>query len=242
MASHLTAIGIYSEEELITFMETVWAGDSCRPYPANEPTSFCLPAARAELWLHPAASCFIPTLSTGHTVNVRPEAWLPDDDNHCPFCSLLAVDVLSPDGHLLYPQLLAVGNCEKAQQEITLGKTVALPITAFVEGGEVWPDLAAFQKAMSAEDQGPTIGPGSFFPEGPYAVLEARQAFAPLATFCGVVVATELEANPVTGHRFRLASVECGETIFQCVMDFREFPELTIGNIVYVSSWLSVAS
>ena len=128
---------------------------------------------------------------------------------------MLGVEVLNQDETMLYPLALTFGNTAKARKEIALGDTMELAVTAFVETGKSWKNVAAFEAEKEADD---FIGIGWFFPFGPYSALDSQRTSSPRAGFlwCGECNRTTNKFghwDPVPHGRvaMRLASVFFGD-------------------------------
>ncbi|GJL53126.1 MAG: hypothetical protein NPIRA02_02580 [Nitrospirales bacterium] len=239
MGSHIASIGIHSRKELQHYLKIgLEMAAGSEHVDADTGTSYWLPNSSAGLWVHVDAACFVPTHQAQSSIKFRPIHWIENDD-HCPYCAMLGIEVLNHEETVLYPLPVTFGNTAKARQEIVLGDSVELAITAFVESGQSWKNIAAFEAEQEA---GNLIGPGWVFPFGPYSALDSQRTNSPRAALYGVVETLSHHRNSVTGHQYRSAQLQCGPYQYSSVMADDTLPELAVGHVVYVECWMCVAN
>jgi len=205
VGNHIAAIGIHSQEEVKHYMTGgLESAARTEHVDALTGTSYWLPDGPAGIWVHIDAACLVPAHQSKSLIKLRPIEWI-DDDDHCPYCAMLGVEILNQDNTVLYPVALAFGNTAKARKDIVLGDTVKLAITAFVETGESWESVATFEAQKEADD---LIGIGWFFPFGPYSALDTQRTSSPRAAFYGISCNFGgVEACSDDGHTMRGARV-----------------------------------
>jgi len=239
MGSHIASIGIHSREELEQYMKVgLESAARTEHVDAEAGRSYWLPDNSAGLCIHVDAACFVPAHQSTSLITLRPVEWINDEDN-CTYCDMLGVEVLNRDETMLYPLALTFGNMAKARKEIALGDTMELAVTAFVETGKSWENVAAFEAGKEADD---FIGIGWFFPFRPYSALDSQRTSSPRAGFYNVVNAIEQQTNSVTGNHYRTALLQCGSHQYYSVIADDTLSELAVGNVVYVECWMCVAN
>lgn len=253
MAGHFECIGIAAEDELHAVLEAaVEGGEASELDGARELVWRDSDGASVAVTLLPdgAVQCARPSFAAAPRVPVRVGAIA--EDPACAFCSRLLVEVVDDEGELAYPLAVELERLAPARDAGAAGRRTMLPITAFAETIEAWPDEDSYHAAHPSagtqdERAAPSLAAQSLIPTGLF-VEEPKARFGrhggpePVPTahalMTGLVRAVERRRNSVTERDFTWLEVETYGASYDVVAVADVGAGAAAGAVVQGTFWL----
>jgi hypothetical protein len=230
VGNHFSAIGIRSRDELSNLIDQALESPSKKYSDSEKGQTYLLTDNVVELWIHLATKDCVPAFVSSIKLQAKSRYWIEADNNN-PYEAMLRLDVLNEKSQLQYPLAVTFGNVRAVRRAIILESEVQFSVTAFIEKMKKWESSEIYK----LENPNSKVGPGWFFPLGPFAALEKLRQNKAKAAFYGKVIHIETKINTWTGHQYKYLRLECGKITYEAVTDVTD---IAIGNFVYVECWL----